>query len=152
MYTFLILFTESIILPLKFENTFLRHACAVFSFINAMEKVMTSREWAPMAIFDGAQQKVNEYGLQNCLTKFDTFVKSVPIISLSYLANMESVLDVSWPGIETTGYHFAKPGCILTIAFFMYSQQSIFLKTSSFHLKFTQRILNECIWHMKFMK
>jgi len=32
----------------------LKHVYAVVSSINAMEKLMTSRDWAPLAKFDGA--------------------------------------------------------------------------------------------------
>ena len=49
MCPFLILFIELITLPLNFENILLRHVYAVFSSINAMEKLMTSCDWATLA-------------------------------------------------------------------------------------------------------
>ena len=49
MSPFLILFIELIILPLHFEYILLRHVYAVFSSINAMEKLMTSCDWATLA-------------------------------------------------------------------------------------------------------
>ena len=74
MYPFLILFIELIILPLNVSNILLRHVYAVFPPINAIEKMMTSCDWAPLAKFDGAYQKNYQWGLQNGLTKFGAFV------------------------------------------------------------------------------
>ncbi len=50
MYLVVILFTEFImILPVYFENILLRLVYAVISSINTMGKLMTSRDWAPLA-------------------------------------------------------------------------------------------------------
>jgi len=49
MCPFLILFIELVTLPLIFLNILLRYVYAVFSFINAMEKLMTSCDWATLA-------------------------------------------------------------------------------------------------------